>query len=123
MGTVQLADYRNFGHGRHHWFDKRGQNSCMVAIVTEYERKLAEKTIANMPNNIPVIYVCTTFQNHLATLDLLIKSFYLVRDLGLARGIDPGRPGVPDYGSKLYNLNYISLLRDSSKKNLSKILL
>lgn len=116
MGAVQLADYRNFGHGRHHWFDKRGQDSCIVAIVTEYEQKLAEKTIANMPNNIPIIYISTTFQNNLATLDLLIKSFYFVRDLGRARGIDPGRPGVPDYGSKLYNLNYISLLRDSSKK-------
>ena len=116
LGTVQLTDYRNFGHGRHHWFDKRGQNSCIVAIVTEYERKLAEKTIANMPNNIPVIYICTTFKNYLATLDLLIKSFYFVRDLGRVRGIDPGRPGVPDYGSKLYNLNYVSLLRDSLEK-------
>lgn len=116
LGSVQLTDYRNFGHGRHHWFDKRGQNSCIVAIVTERERKLAEKTIANMPNDIPVIYIRTEFQNNLATLDLLIKSFYFVRNLGQARGIDPGRPKVPDYGSKLYNLDYVSLLKLSSNK-------
>lgn len=116
LGSVQLADYRNFGHGRHHWFDKRGQNSCIVAIVTEYERKLAEKTIANMPSHIPVIYIDTAFKNHLATLDLLIKAFYFIRDLGQARNIDPGRPGVPEYGSKLYNLNYISLLRYPSNE-------
>lgn len=24
LGTVQLADYRNFAHGRHHWLAKRG---------------------------------------------------------------------------------------------------
>ena len=116
LGSVQLADYRNFGHGRHHWFDKRGQNSCIIAIVTEYERKLAEKTIANMPSHIPVIYIDTVFKNHLATLDLLIKAFYFIRDLGQSRNIDPGRPGVPEYGSKLYNLNYISLLKYPSNK-------
>lgn len=116
LGTVQLSDYRNFGHGRHHWFDKRGHNSCIIAIITEGESKLAEKTIDNLPNNIPVIYIRTKFENNLATLDLLIKSFYFVRDLGLARGIDPGRPGVPGYGSKLYNLNYISLLKYPSNK-------
>jgi phosphoheptose isomerase len=56
LGSVQLADYRNFGHGRHHWFDKRGHSSCIVAIVTERERRLAEKTINNAKGDSCYLY-------------------------------------------------------------------
>lgn len=45
LGSALLSDYRNFGHGRHHWFDKRGENSCIIALVTPVERELAYKTI------------------------------------------------------------------------------
>jgi hypothetical protein len=31
--------------------------------------------------------------------------------MGVIQNIDPGRPGVPDYGSKLYHLNYFNLLK------------
>lgn len=116
LGAVLLSDYRNFGHGRHHWFDKRGDNSCIIAIVTDLDKDLAAKTIENLPNDIPVIYIRSVLSGPLATIELLIKSFYFVRDLGIKRGIDPGRPGVPEYGSKLYNLNYIKLLHNLKKK-------
>jgi hydroxymethylpyrimidine pyrophosphatase-like HAD family hydrolase len=39
-----------------------------------------------------------------------------VEKLGEVRGIDPGRPGIPDYGSKLYHLNYLSLIKKKSDK-------
>ena len=30
LGQVQLADYRNFAHGRHHWFAKHGESSAII---------------------------------------------------------------------------------------------
>lgn len=111
LGSALLSDYRNFGHGRHHWFDKRGQNSCVIALVTPVERELACKTIGCLPKNLPVIYIKTELETTRASIELLIKAFHLVKDLGVARGIDPGRPGVPSYGRMLYNLNYYNLTK------------
>lgn len=110
LSASLLADYRNFGHGRHHWFDKKRVNSVIIALITPNEKLLAEKTLAVLPKNIPVIRIESAHSGPTATVDLLIKSFYLVNRLGKLQGIDPGKPGVPAYGSKLYHLSYASLL-------------
>ena len=109
LGSVLLSDYRNFGHGRHHWFDKRGKNSCIIALVTPLERELAHKTIGCLPKDVPVIYIETDLETPVASIYMLLKAFRFVNDLGIVRGIDPGRPGVPSYGRTLYNLNYFKL--------------
>lgn len=109
LGSALLSDYRNFGHGRHHWFDKRGENSCIIAFVSPVETDLATKTISCLPKDIPVIYIETKLDLPKASIDMLVKAFRFVEDLGIARGIDPGRPGVPTYGRLLYNLNYYKL--------------
>lgn len=109
LGSALLSDYRNFGHGRHHWFDKCGKNSCIIALVTPIERELAYKTIGCLPKDIPVIYIETELESPAASIDMLLKAFRFVNDLGKARGIDPGKPGVPSYGRTLYNLDYFKL--------------
>ena len=114
LGSVLMADYRNFGHGRHQWFDKKGGNSCIVALVNENDRQLAEKTLSKMPEDVHVVRIESELRNPLATIDLLVKSFQFVSAIGEVRSIDPGRPGVPDYGTELYHLNYAKLISDES---------
>ena len=109
LGSALLSDYRNFGHGRHHWFAKKGENSCIIALVTPVERELAYKTIGCLPKDVPVIYLETELETPAASIDLLIKAFHFVNELGIARGIDPGRPGIPSYCRTLYNLDYFKL--------------
>ena len=109
LGSALLSDYRNFGHGRHHWFAKRKENSCIIALISPVERDLAIKTIKSLPSDVPVIYIETDLETPAASIDMLLKAFQFVNDLGEARGIDPGRPGVPAYGRLLYNLDYYKL--------------
>lgn len=109
LGSASLSDYRNFGHGRHHWFAKCKENSCIIALISPVEKDLATKTIKGLPANVPVIYIETDLEMPDATIDMLLQAFRFVNDLGEARGIDPGRPGVPSYGRLLYNLNYYKL--------------
>lgn len=109
LGSALLSDYRNFGHGRHHWFAKKRENSCIIALVTPIERELAYKTIGSLPKSVPVIYIETELDGPQASIDMLLKAFLFVNDLGEARGIDPGKPGVPGYGRILYNLGYFKL--------------
>ncbi len=109
LGSALLSDYRNFGHGRHHWFSKKGDNSCIIALITPVEQELAYKTIGCLPKDVPVVFIETELETPAASIDMLLKAFRFVNDLGVARGIDPGRPGVPSYGRTLYNLDYFKL--------------
>ena len=112
LGTVQLSDFRNFGHGRHHWYAKRKEGSCIIAIVTPKEKLLAQKTLAIMPDDIPIIWMESEIEGPLSSIELLIRSFSFVQKVGGARGIDPGKPGVPEFGTKLYHLNFEKSIRN-----------
>lgn len=120
LGSVLMSDYRNFGHGRHQWFDKKGYNSCIVALVNENDRQLSEKTLSKMPEEVHVVRIDSNLRTPLATIDLLVKSFQFVSAIGRVRGIDPGRPGVPNYGTELYHLNYAKLISDESIQQTEK---
>lgn len=106
LGNILLCDYRNFGHGRHNWFDKKKQQSAIISLISPEELNLAERTLNLLPTTIPVLKIDSKFDSCDASLDLLYQSFYLVKEIGLIKKIDPGKPGVPSYGSKLYHLKY-----------------
>lgn len=110
LGNVLLSDYRNFGHGRHNWLDKRSNNTAIIALITPSDKELAEKTLALLPKEIKILRIETECLNSLGSIDLLIKSYYITLLMGEIQNIDPGRPGVPEFGSKLYHLNYFKLL-------------
>lgn len=105
---VQIADYRNFAHGRHHWLAKRGSETGVVALITPDERKMAEKTLALLPKHIPSLRLITDRTGPIGTLDLLVKMLYMVHLVGISRNIDPGMPGVPTFGRRIYHLHSLS---------------
>ena len=117
LGGGILSDYRNFGHGRHNWLDKRGERTCLISLITPQDKFLAEKTFSCMPDNISILKIETRITGANGTIDLLWKAFYLIAQIGKAQGIDPGRPGVPDYGTDLYHLNYAKLINQSSEQS------
>jgi hypothetical protein len=104
LGTVQTADYRNFAHGRHHWVAKHADRTAVLAFVTPADAGTGAKTLALIPRGVPTLRVDIPFQGAAATLAALSSVFYVVGSAGRARGIDPGRPGVPPFGRRLYHL-------------------
>lgn len=102
LGNLQLADYRNFAHGRHHWLAKRGDKSAVLAFVTEADRQLAQRTLALIPAEIPRAEIELPEAGEM--LGSLIAALWITGWAGRARGIDPGNPGVPAFGRKLYHL-------------------
>lgn len=104
LGSVQMADYRNFAHGRHHWLAKRGDTTAVLALVTNDNQELAEKTLRLIPADIPVVRLDIPWRGSHASLAALATVLYIVGCAGEARGIDPGRPVIPLFGRKLYNL-------------------
>jgi hypothetical protein len=104
LAAAQLADYRNFGHGRHLWLAKRGPETVVIALVTPDTSALAAATLKLFPKSIPIVRLETEFDGPAGTLDLLLKALVLVDGLGRERRQDPGRPHVPEFGRKLYRL-------------------
>lgn len=101
---VQLADYRHFAHGRHHWLAKNGSNSGVLALVSDADRSLTRRTIRLLPADVPTAVIDIPGECEVAQLTSLLAAFRITEALGFARGIDPGQPGVPDFGRKLYGL-------------------
>jgi hypothetical protein len=104
LGNVLLSDFRNFAHGRHHWLAKRASSSCIVALADTANETLATRTLLAVPSAIPrALYV---FKGDYAAsaLAALVTSIFIAEAAGKARGIDPGRPGVPSFGRRIYHL-------------------
>ena len=114
-----ISDFRNFGHGRHHWFSKRS-NSAILALTNATDSSLCNKTLNTLPDNIPKLILESDGDGPLSTIDQLIKSFEFISRLGKKVNIDPGKPGVPAYGRKLYHLPYSKLLANPKINGLTK---
>ncbi|ACB73841.1 sucrose-6F-phosphate phosphohydrolase [Opitutus terrae] len=104
LGSVMLADYRHFAHGRHNWINKRGESTYVVALVTPESENIAEKTISLLPRSTRVLRLLSRESGAAAVLPLLLRVFALTAWFGKEVGIDPGRPGIPGYGSRIYHL-------------------
>lgn len=104
LAAAQLADYRNFGHGRHLWLAKRAAETVVVALVTPGTTAIAESTLKLFPKSIRVVRLETSLDGPNGTLDLLVQALHLVDRIGVTRKQDPGRPQVPEFGRKLYRL-------------------
>lgn len=104
LGAVQLSDYRNFAHGRHHWLAKHGDITGVLGFVTDEDAEISEKTLRLLPSHVPAVRLSIPGEGVSAGLAAMVCTLHLVGLAGVARGIDPGRPGVPDFGRKIYNL-------------------
>ena len=102
--SVQLSDYRNFAHGRHHWIAKN-PNTAVVGLAAKDEIPLASRTLALLPKTVQKLLLRTEYSSPASWLELQAAVFALVAEYGKARKIDPGRPGVPAFGRRVYHFN------------------
>jgi hydroxymethylpyrimidine pyrophosphatase-like HAD family hydrolase/fructoselysine-6-P-deglycase FrlB-like protein len=104
LGHLQTADYRNFAHGRHHWFARHSAASGVFAIVAPEDRMMAERTLRLLPEDIPVVRLDLPHDGYCGALAGIAVGMHVVGLAGRARGMDPGRPTVPTFGRQLYHL-------------------
>ena len=105
LGSVQVADYRQFAHGRHHWIAKRRPETAVLAITCNDDRAVAGPLLNLLPADVPVLRVDVPYSGCVAAVSAMARCFFLVSSAGRARGIDPGDPGVPAFGRRIYHLN------------------
>jgi hypothetical protein len=104
LAAVQIADYRNFAHGRHYGLASRAADVTVLALIDEPYRHLAERTLSLLPRSVPLLRMESPLQPPWDTIDLLLASILLVAAAGASTGLDAGRPLVPEFGRRLYRL-------------------
>jgi hydroxymethylpyrimidine pyrophosphatase-like HAD family hydrolase len=118
IGPIQITDYRNFAHGRHHWLDKKGAETGILAFIADSDAEIAAQTLKLLPAKIPRLKFNIACQTGYTGIKAMISSLFLSGFAAEARGIDPGRPRVATFGRKIYHLN---IWNRSARKPLSAI--
>ena len=121
LGNVLISDFRNFGHGRHFWFDKKGDDSVLLILETPQVASLARKTETILPAKFPRAVFKSSFSGPMASIDLLKQIFYFVNEAGKHANIDPGKPRVPEYGRKIYHINLSNVITSRVKNKIAWI--
>src|SRR5205823_8128451 len=52
LRNIQLADYRNFAHGRHHWLARRANDTAVLILSTPEDQVAADRTASLIPKSI-----------------------------------------------------------------------
>ena len=104
LGNLHVSDFRNFGHGRHHWVAKRESETGIVALVSDADSELANRTFSLLPDTLEKCRIGLHGHETSQMVSSLIVGLYLSLAAGKVAGIDPGKPGVPLFGRKLYAL-------------------
>jgi hypothetical protein len=115
LGAVLPSDYRNFAHGRHHWLAKRSADTGVIALMSPGEEILARKTIALLPKTVPVVPLHFDHAFPGAGIASIVAALEITGLAGMARNIDPGRPGVPLFGRRIYNLKGFTSLPQAKR--------
>ena len=105
LAAAQLVDYRNFAHGRHYGLSRNQDRTTIVAFIAPEYADLANATLAQLPNEVPVIRIETDQEWPCGVLELLVGSMQLIGQVSDAARLDPARPRVPEFGRALYRLN------------------
>jgi len=115
LGNVQTCDFRQFAHGRHHWLAKRDEDSAILSLETPDDKTVAAQTLELLPKSVPTTRLNIEHDGWLADLAGICEGFYLTGVAGKQQGIDPGQPGVPSFGRKLYHANAFRVRHNSSQ--------
>jgi fructoselysine-6-P-deglycase FrlB-like protein len=113
LGHVQVADLRNFAHGRHNWLAKRADTTGVLALFSDTDRELTEATLKLLPRDVPVARIGVPASGARSRVAALVAVLHAVGNAGEAREIDPGRPHVPPFGRKIYHLQAFSKSRSA----------
>ena len=106
ISNTQILDLRNFAHGRHFWLENRKVDTSVIVLEDKRFSKLIESTINLIPDNVPILRFSIDDNNIDNLLIAYEFMFNLVNSLSLSRGVDPGKPKIPEYGKKLYHISY-----------------
>lgn len=102
LAPAWRTDWRNLGHGRHFWLAARAGSTHLVALHTPASQALADVSLDGLPAQRALTRVTVPWDGPTGALAALAWSMRATAQLAEPLGRDPGRPGVPAFGERLY---------------------
>lgn len=102
IAPVQRADFRNFAHGRHVWASRYPENMLVFSVTAVTSREIWAGIRAALPSEIRIIEVDLDHAGRLRTAISIAEGLEIIRALGVATGIDPGKPGRGAFAGAIY---------------------
>lgn len=112
LGTCQLADYRQFAHGRHLQLSY-AKTAIVIAFVNEQERALAEATLGLLPDRIRKLVLDVPACDAVAAVQGAIDAILITDVVADILETDPGQPEVPEYCRLIHQLDPSTLIGES----------
>ncbi len=103
LGTVMLVDPRNFAHGRHQGLARLAADTGILALSTPADEEVISSPLSLFPSTHPIYRLRSTLDGAWGAIELTLQTMVLAGHVGQRKGFDPGRPGVPEFGRKLYH--------------------
>ena len=104
LGALHIADMRNFGHGRHFWMARKAQETCVLALISETQNDLGTRTILLLPDGVTTLPVHFHGSTDVQAVAAFVVGLFTTESAAEFAGVDPGKPGVPPFGRRLYRL-------------------
>jgi len=110
LANVHVVDFRNFGHGRHLWLERRASESFIVSFAAAGDERTAETMLRLVPARIPRLSIrIDDTDPSIAAVRALLVPIILAGSAGAVHGIDIGRPHVPTFGRRMYRQRMASV--------------
>lgn len=105
IDLVQIADLRQFAHGRHLQLATAQAPIVMIAYSAR-EEGLAKATVRLLPTHITLIEVLIDGEKpEEVAIAGIVDALLITESIAKIRGNDPGQPVVPEFGRQIYALD------------------
>ena len=108
VAAAQIADPRNFAHGRHFGYGRHADNSTLLTISGPNSTDLIDRTLPNLSTPAQRLQIRTDLPYPVGAIDALVAGMNLFGRFAAADKMDPGRPHVEDSGRRLYRMTWES---------------
>jgi hydroxymethylpyrimidine pyrophosphatase-like HAD family hydrolase len=105
--AVQCTDFRNFAHGRHVWTAKHPDKTFVLALTCDRSLEAWQAIRRELPEGIPDAHFHFGRAGRGGLFEAILAMLTAVEAAGALKGIDPGRPGVADYGRRIFGMAHL----------------
>ena len=100
---VQTTDFRNLAHGRHAWLHHRPDDTVVLALIAVNSRTAWTAIETVLPEHVRRGAIEYGLGGRLDNLLGIIDGLSHIEAIGGVLGVDPGKPGIGEFGRAIYD--------------------
>ncbi|WP_217899065.1 HAD hydrolase family protein [Oceanicola sp. 22II-s10i] len=100
--SIQLSDVRNFSHGRHAWLQHLQDRTLVLGITGSASHDVWANLKSELPDEVRAVEVTYNTCGRLEIALALIDGLGWLEAMGEAVGRDPGKPGIGQFGRRMF---------------------